>query len=55
METQERRLRQLGGEVPAWSRHFPDPRAEILASFTDFSEYELRQLGWVGPEKLGTV
>lgn len=56
METQERRLRQLGGEVPAWPSYFPDPRATILATFTDLNEDELKHLGWVGPEdELKTV
>ncbi len=55
MENQERRLRQLGGEVPAWPHYFPDPRAEILTRFDNINEYELRPLGWIGPEESGTV
>lgn len=55
MEVQERRLRQLGSEVPAWTHYFSDPRTEILTTFADFSEYELRQLGWIGPEDAKTV
>lgn len=55
METQERRLRQLGGEVPAWPHYFPDPRAEILRTFADLNADELKPLGWTGPEEPGTV
>lgn len=55
METQERRLRQLGGEVPAWPSYFPDPRATILTTFTDLNEDELKYLGWTGPEEFKTV
>lgn len=55
MDTQERRLRQLGGEVPAWPRHFPDPRADLLTTFTDLNDDELKRLGWTGPEEVTAV
>ncbi len=55
METQERRLRQLGGEVPAWPSYFPDPRATIVTEYSDLNEDELKNLGWIDPQERTTV